>query len=98
MMKLTKFLSIQDVKEEFKKIPMQSFDIKKEILVQPLTKNYARVGTVFDYLLCFYLKYLNPQAISHRWVAELSLERFNFNRKIKYGPYIYTLDFCLLVV
>ncbi len=48
MMKLTKFLTIQDVKEEFKKIPMQSFDIKKEILAQPLTKNYGRVGTAFD--------------------------------------------------
>ena len=74
-MKLTDCLSIQDVKEEFKKIPMQSFDIKKEILAQPLTKKKdGRVGTAFDYLLRFYLKYLNPQAITHGWVAESSLE------------------------
>ena len=75
-MSLTKFLKIEDVKKKFQEyFSKTGFAVKKEILAPPLTKNYGRVGTTFDYLLRFYLKYLNPQAITHRWVAVLSLER-----------------------
>lgn len=34
------------------------------------------MGTAFDYLMRFYLKYLNPRAITRKWVAEESLESF----------------------
>ena len=75
-MSLLKFLKIKDVKKKFQEYFSKTrFAVKKEILAPPLTKNYGRVGTAFDYLLRFYLKYLNPQTITHRWVAELSLER-----------------------
>ena len=74
-MSLSKFLKIEDVKKKFQEcFSKTKFAVKKEILAPPLTKNYGRVGTAFDYLLRFYLKYLNPQADTHRWVAELSLE------------------------
>ena len=74
-MSLTKFLKFKDVRKKFQEYFSKTrFAVKKEILAPPLTENYGRVGTAFDYLLRFYLKYLNPQAITHRWVAELSLE------------------------
>ncbi len=74
-MSLSKFLKIEDVKKKFQECFSKTrFAVKREILAPPLTKNYGRVGTAFDYLLRFYLKYLNPQAITFRWVAELSLE------------------------
>ncbi len=74
-MSLLKFLKIEDVRKKFQECFSKArFAVKKEILAPPLTKNYGRVGTAFDYLLRFYLKYLNPQAITHRWIAEISLE------------------------
>ncbi len=75
-MSLSKLLKMEDVRKKFQKCFSKArFAVKKEILAPPLTKNYGRVGTAFDYLLRFYLKYLNPQAITSRWVAELSLEK-----------------------
>ena len=56
------------------KINVSKFLSKKDILGPPLTTNSSLVGIAFDYLLRFYLKYLNPQAITRRWVAETSLE------------------------
>ncbi|KKM98827.1 hypothetical protein LCGC14_1153970, partial [marine sediment metagenome] len=83
-MSLSKFLKIEDVKKRFQECFSKTrFAVKKEILAPPLTKNYGRVGTAFDYLLCFYLKYLNPQAVTHRWVAELSLERLKEKVEMK---------------
>jgi len=81
-MSLSKFLKIEDVRKKFQECFSKTrFAVKKEILAPPLTKNYGRMGTAFDYLLRFYLKYLNPQAITHRWVAELSLE--NLKEKVE---------------
>ncbi|KKM63865.1 hypothetical protein LCGC14_1507190 [marine sediment metagenome] len=56
------------------KINVSKFLSKKDILAPLLTTNSSLVGIAFDYLLRFYLKYLNPQAITRRWVAETSLE------------------------
>lgn len=43
-----------------------------EIKAPPLTNHSGLVGTAFDYLLRFYLKYHNPKAIEETWVAEIS--------------------------
>lgn len=76
-MSLTSFLNNRDVKEKFKQeFPKPGFSVKREILAPPLTSHYTLVGTAFDYLMRFYLKYLNPSAITHKWVAEKSLETF----------------------
>ncbi|KKK98872.1 hypothetical protein LCGC14_2638400, partial [marine sediment metagenome] len=71
-MKITSFITLKDVKEEFKKrIPMPVFDdLNKQIVAEHLGKNAGRVGMAFDYLLRFYLKYLYPHAIDYPWVAE----------------------------
>jgi len=45
--------------------------VKKKILAPPLSNRYSLVGTAFDYLLRFYLKWLNPNALTHPWIAEL---------------------------
>jgi len=73
-MSLTTFLKNRDVKEEFaRQFPKPRFSLKEEILAPPITKHYSLVGTAFDYLMRFYLKHLNPGAITKRWVAELSI-------------------------
>ena len=73
-MSLTDFLKVKDVRERFvREFPKPKFTLKKEILAPPRTKRYAWVGTAFDYLLRFYIKRLNPNAITTRWIAEQSL-------------------------
>lgn len=73
-MSLTKFLNKKDVREKFREeYPTPRFDIKKEILCPPLTQDYGLVGTAFDYLLRFYIKYSNPKAITPPWIAEISV-------------------------
>jgi len=72
-MSLTSFIdTCPDVKqrfrEEFKKPRM---DPPPPLLAPPRTKAYSKVGVAFDYLLRFYLKRLNPQAVEKgHWVAE----------------------------
>ena len=63
-MSLTSFLEIQDVRAKFQmEFQKPKFDIKRELLAPPLLGAQPRlVGTAFDYLLRFYVKYLNPQA------------------------------------
>lgn len=75
-MSLTKFLGIKDVRARFRQEFPNHFNIRTKVplLAAPLTKNYALVGTAFDYLLRFYLKYLNPGTIESSWVAETSLK------------------------
>jgi hypothetical protein len=73
-MSLLKFLKNKDVKERFhQEFPMAPKVEKKEILAPPISNRYSLVGTAFDYLLRFYLKYLNPDAITFQWVAEAAL-------------------------
>lgn len=73
-MSLTSFLEIQDVRAKFQmEFPKPRFDIKRELLAPPLLGAHPRLtGTAFDYLLRFYVKYLNPQAEEDEsgWVAE----------------------------
>jgi len=75
-MSLKTFLDNKDVRARFsEEFPKPKFGLKKEVLAPPVTKHYSLVGTAFDYLLRFYIKWLNPQAIVQEWVAELSTER-----------------------
>ena len=77
-MSLTSLLNNGDVKKRFlEEFPKPAFIIKKELLAPPLSKNYALVGTAFDYLLRFYIKYINPNTITRRWIAEKSLDIFS---------------------
>jgi len=76
-MSLTSFLDNRDIKEKFRQeFPKPRFTIKRELLAPPVTNHYTLVGTAFDYLMRFYLKHLNPMAITNEWVAERSLETF----------------------
>ena len=74
-MSLTKFLSNnQDVRDRFRqqfnKPPLAT---DKDLLAPPLSNRYTLVGTAFDYLLRFYVKRLNPDAVEEQWVAEYCL-------------------------
>jgi len=74
-MSLKTFLDNKDVRARFsEEFAKPKFTVKKEILAPPVTKHYSLVGTAFDYLMRFYVKQLNPKAISKEWVAELSVE------------------------
>ena len=71
-MSLTKFLSNnQDVRDRFRqqfnKPPLAA---DKDLLAPPLSNRYSLVATAFDYLLRFYAKRLNPDAVETQWVAE----------------------------
>ena len=73
-MSLTSFLANKDVKERFRQeFQMPALSIKSELLAQPLSSRYSLVGTAFDYLMRFYLKKLNPDAVTSKWVAEQSI-------------------------
>jgi hypothetical protein len=75
-MSLTSFLDNNtDVRERFKQeFSKQPLKVKNDLLAPPLTKRYTTVGTAFDYLLRFYVKYLNPNTIDKGyWVAEIAL-------------------------
>ena len=86
-MSLTSFLNKKDVREKFREeFPKPTFNIKKELLAPPFTKRYGLVGTAFDYLLRFYIKYLNPSAITKPWVAERGLEILKRRYKVKKNP------------
>lgn len=52
---------------------MPKMAVKREILAPPLSNRYSLVGTAFDYLMRFYLKWLNPSAVTSTWIAELVL-------------------------
>jgi hypothetical protein len=72
---LTKFISLPDVKERFiVDFPFPSAALFGRMVAPPVTKNYALIGTAFDYLMRFYLERLNPGCITQPWVAEQSVE------------------------
>ena len=72
-------LDQKDVREKFMlEFPLPNFQAqrKPEMLVQRIAKNPQLVGTAFDYLLRFYIKYLNPHATQRsEWVAEIAVDR-----------------------
>lgn len=73
-MSLTSFLQNQDVKQRFRQeFVMPKMAVKQKILAPPLSNRYSLVETAFDYLMRFYLKWLNPNAVTSQWVAELVL-------------------------
>ncbi len=73
-MSLTSFIKQTEVRKKFREqFPKPGFNIKKQLLFPPLTKNYMEVGAAFDYLFRFGLKRNNPKAAERRWVAELAL-------------------------
>ncbi len=69
------FLNNKDVRKMFQEeFSKPIFNKKKKtLLAPPLTTRYSRIGTAFDYLLRFYIKYLNPKAINRQWFAENSV-------------------------
>lgn len=80
-MSLTTFLNNKDVKARFKEeFPRPKFTLREDLLAPPVTKHYMLIGTAFDYLMRFYTKRLNPEAITRKWVAEGSIERMEWER------------------
>jgi hypothetical protein len=74
-MSLTSFIKNKDVKDTFKQeFKKPQLKLQAELLAPPLTTNYGLVGTAFDYLLRFYIKRLNPDAVEQHWASELSLD------------------------
>jgi hypothetical protein len=72
-MSLTTLIAEPEIRDRLKKlISRPVFDGSgRKLLAPPMTKNYSLMGTAFDYLLRFYLKRLNPQAIDQdKWLAE----------------------------
>lgn len=77
------FFNIFD--KEYGNHPALSAPLHSDHYYPPLTKNYALVGTAFDYLFRFYLGKLN-NAKQGRWVAQHSLrllggQRYEDGRK-----------------
>jgi len=75
---LSKFIELPDVKarlrQEFVK---PRFSEDKPMLAPVKTANTSKIGIAFDYLMRFYAKYLNLNAVSNQWVAEKALEILN---------------------
>ena len=75
-MSLKTFLNNKDVRAKFSaEFTKPKLAVKKESLASPVTRHYSLVGTAFDYLMRFYIKWLNPEATTQEWVAELSIKR-----------------------
>jgi len=73
-MSLTSFVKLPEVTEEIlRHWPVPNFEMRMPLLAPPGSKNYALVGTAFDYLFRFYLKRLYPDCIEKKWVAEYSI-------------------------
>lgn len=74
-MSLTSFLQNRDVRQRCRQeFVVPTMAVKQEILAPPRSNRYSLIGTAFDYLLRFYLKWLNPDAVTGEWVAELVRE------------------------
>ncbi|MBA7570013.1 hypothetical protein ES708_11758 [subsurface metagenome] len=75
---LSEFIKLPDVKARFRQeFEKPRFSVNKPLLVPAITSNPQKIGTAFDYLLRVYANYLNPNAVSSKWVAEKSLEILN---------------------
>jgi hypothetical protein len=74
-MSLTRFIKIPEIKERFtKEFKLPPFNLKSKILCPPVTTHYGLIGTAFDYLLRFHLKYHYPEAIDKEWVAKEAVD------------------------
>ncbi|MBN3893836.1 MAG: hypothetical protein HWQ41_00570 [Nostoc sp. NOS(2021)] len=78
-MSLSDFIELPDVKARFKaEFPKPKLDVKQGILAAaPNGSDVRLVGTAYDYLLRFYIKYQNPHAQELEWIAEYALRHFN---------------------
>ena len=77
-MSLSKFIELPDVKAKLEQeFITPRFNIDKPLLGPVITSGRPKMGTAFDYLLRFFAKYLDPNALSHQWVTEMSLEILN---------------------
>ena len=75
---LSKFIKLPDVKARFRQeFEKPRFSEDKPLLAPVITSNPPKIGIAFDYLLRIYANYLNPNAVSSKWVAEKSLEILN---------------------
>jgi hypothetical protein len=82
-MSLLSLISNKDVKTRFaQEFKMPKFNKDGKLLAPPLTNRYSLVGTAFDYLMRFYLKRLNPNAITKQWVAEATPQLVPANTRI----------------
>jgi len=75
---LSDFIKLPGVKAKLKReFVKPAFRVKKELLAPVLTSDRPKIGIAFDYLVRFHANYLNPNAVSNKWVAEKSLEILN---------------------
>ena len=100
-MSLTSFIKEPDVRAKFAEtFSLPKINLNAELKAPPITRNYSLVGTAFDYLLRFYIKQHNPNAITKDWVAisalqcveddtlRNNLEKTVDNAKITYKKYL----------
>ncbi len=86
---LSSFTNIKEVKEKFNEwFDKPRFNAKKIVLKHPpIADEPQLLGTAFDYLLRFKLKYLDSKAIAEHWVAEKGLLGLKIRLKTKnYRP------------
>jgi hypothetical protein len=87
-MSLTSFVAEKAVKEKFaQEFPKPKIKLEGALLAPPVTNHWSLVGIAFDYLLRFYIKWLNPFAIEREWIAEHVQKGFlEHERMILLGP------------
>ncbi len=67
---LTAFLEQKGVAQRFGgEFNYPGFTINKEMLAPPQSDRYSLIGTAFDYLMRFYIKKINPDAIAEECIA-----------------------------
>lgn len=75
---LSRFIKLPGVNVKFRQeFEKPRFSVDKPLLAPVITSNPPKIGIAFDYLLRIYADYLNPNAVSSKWVAEKSLEILN---------------------
>ena len=85
-MSLTSILKEAKYRSMFKdRFPKPECNLSGEMLACPQTKNYAIIGTAFDYILRFYIEMTNPDVKSTVWIAEHGLNEL----RLRSGDYIY---------
>lgn len=81
-MSLTTLLKKPEIRKAFKelttkpKTPAVNTGVNGEIKAKSITKNYALIGTSFDYLMRFYLEQHNSTCITKTWVAKRAVDTF----------------------
>lgn len=93
-MSLTSFIHIPEVRRRFTEtFPKPRVDLDAKIVAPPLTTHYSLIGTAFDYLMRFYVKRLNPEAVESAWVAELAIDHLERYQEYFVAKKGYTTDY-----